>query len=83
MIVLVAFRLLLDSTSTSNVCRTCLVVSHYQPYDVCEVLFLSNISKSGYTSAISRFFAKFTKVYTRKIFDLVAFAKVNSRKKFQ
>ena len=47
--VLSAFRLLHNSVSTINVCRICLVVSHFQPHDVCEVLLLINILKSGYT----------------------------------
>ena len=56
-------------------------------------LLLSNISKSGYalkeetfakeTFPIWQFFSKFNQVYTREIFHLVAFAKVNSRKNFQ
>ena len=73
-------------------CRTCSVVSYFQPHDVCEVLLPSKISKSGYTLkektvpkifAVSRFFTKSAKVYSRVIFDLLAFAKVNSHEEIQ
>ena len=47
--ILGAFRFLKDLVSTINVCWTCLVVLHFQLHEVCEVLLLSSLLKSGHT----------------------------------
>lgn len=62
-----------------------LIVDYFLSVSFLSVITLLKIKSTlqEETFAILRFLAKLGKVYTREIFDLVVFAKLNSREKFQ